>query len=82
MRCAAALLLLAAPFLGGADRPRVTTVTPEYCAELSAMASERGAGHVAPASRLAREGRDLCASGHVRAGIHRLRQAIALLPPP
>lgn len=83
MRDRLAWVLLALPLVGGADAPsRVTTATPEYCAELSTLAKTRGAGRTGTASRLAEEGRDLCAQGHVRAGIHKLRRAIAMLPHP
>ncbi len=83
MRDRLAWLLLAMPLVGGADAPsRVTTITPEYCAELSALAKTRAAGRSGPAARLAQEGRELCAQGHVRTGIHKLRRAIAMLPHP
>lgn len=83
MRPRLAWLLLAMPLVGGADTPsRVTTVTPEYCAELSTLAKARTGGAPGPAARMAQEGRELCAQGHVRAGIHKLRRAIALLPHP
>ena len=83
MRGRLAWLVLAMPLVGGADAPsRLTTATPEYCAELSTLAKARSTGRPGPAARLAQEGRELCAQGHVLTGIHKLRRAIAMLPHP
>jgi hypothetical protein len=55
---------------------RITTESAEYCAELSQrLTGLPKAGEAVP-SALAEEGRRLCASGHVRTGIAKLRRAI------
>jgi hypothetical protein len=55
---------------------RITTESPEYCAELSRrLTTLPKAGEAVPTA-LGEEGRRLCASGHVRTGIARLRRAI------
>ncbi len=54
---------------------RMTTVTPEYCAALSArLAALPRAAEEGPRA-MAEEGRRLCASGQVRVGIAWLRRA-------
>ncbi|MDA8050207.1 MAG: hypothetical protein M0002_09410 [Rhodospirillales bacterium] len=62
---------------------KLLTDTPHYCAELSAEveAARQALVNPAPAAveKLAREGRQLCALGEVRAGIIRLRRAIVVV---
>lgn len=61
---------------------RVTTDTPEYCAHLLSRIDQMRARVEEPAQRvdiLAAQGRRLCASGHIRPGIARLRRALLLL---
>jgi hypothetical protein len=61
---------------------RVTTDTPEYCAHLLSRIGRVRARVEEPAQRadtLTAEGRRLCAHGHVRPGIARLRRALLLL---
>jgi len=67
---------LALPANGGAPAAlRVTTESAEYCATLSERAE--GLRNPPPAAvTLAEEGRRLCATGHVRTGIAKLRRAI------
>jgi hypothetical protein len=56
--------------------PRLTSDSPEYCAELksrfAAIAAE-APGHL---RLLAEEGSRLCAEGHMRSGIAKLRRAL------
>lgn len=56
--------------------PRVTTDNVEYCEALAARLAA-SPQPVAEASRdLGEEGRRLCANGHVRTGIAKLRRAL------
>jgi hypothetical protein len=55
---------------------RITTESLEYCAELSQRLTTLPKAAEALPSTLAEEGRRLCASGHVRTGIAKLRRAI------
>jgi len=54
---------------------RVTTESAEYCAALSHRVTLLRITSDA-ASALAEEGRRLCATGHVRSGIAKLRRAL------
>lgn len=68
-------IFLALPVGGEAGGLRVTTDGAEYCAALSERAE--GLRNPPPSSvTLAEEGRRLCATGHVRTGIAKLRRAI------
>jgi hypothetical protein len=61
---------------------RVLSYTPEHCRELALRASALRARARAPhpqAALLASEGERLCAHGHYRPGIVRLRRAVLLL---
>jgi hypothetical protein len=61
---------------------RVTTDSAEYCAHLLARIGQARARAEAPGHRadvLTAEGRRMCAAGHVRPGIARLRRALLLL---
>jgi hypothetical protein len=60
-----------------AEQPvRVTTDSYAYCSELQTrLAGQPGAG-AEPARSLAEEGQKLCATGHVRTGIAKLRRAL------
>jgi len=76
-------LLLLAILLGsrvaGAEPPtRVTTDSTAYCQVLlQRILATPGGTHASPA-QLAEEGRQLCASGHPRTGIAKLRRALRL----
>lgn len=79
MRCLGLwlLLLLAASGATAADPPlRVTTDSSAYCESLAARLGALPAGETEPARRLGEEGKMLCASGHVRSGIAKLRRAL------
>lgn len=61
---------------------RVTTDTREYCAHLLSRIVQTRARVEEPVRRadiLTDEGRRMCAHGHVRPGIARLRRALLLL---
>jgi len=62
------------------DTPRMSTESTEYCEELAARLAARLAASppsMADLSRnLGEDGRRLCASGHVRTGIAKLRRAL------
>jgi hypothetical protein len=61
---------------------RVTTDSAEYCAHLLARIGHARARAEEPEHRadvLAAEGRRMCAAGHIRPGIARLRRALLLL---
>lgn len=61
---------------------RVTTDSAEYCAHLLTRIGEARARAEEPGHRadvLTAEGRRMCAAGHVRPGIARLRRALLLL---
>ncbi|WP_301587666.1 hypothetical protein [Sabulicella glaciei] len=74
--------LLVLPASAGAEHQahdlRLTTDTLEYCQSL-ARRLESMPGHTEPTPRLlGQQGRRLCARGHVRTGIARLRRAIRI----
>lgn len=71
--------LLAAPAPGAEPlAPRVTSDSPEYCDVLAQrLTGMPQGGHTLP-RLLGEEGRRLCATGHVRTGIAKLRRAIRL----
>lgn len=71
--------LLAAPAWGAEPAaPRLTSDSPEYCDVLSQrLTGMPQAEHTLP-RLLGEEGRRLCATGHVRTGIAKLRRAIRL----
>ncbi len=75
----AAILLAAAAFPAQAqDKPmRVTSDTPEYCAQLQ-LRLARIAPVMEDVRRLVAEGREMCDHGEVRGGIVRLRRALVL----
>jgi hypothetical protein len=61
---------------------RVTTDTPEYCGHLAgriATAQATLADNRPEVMTLATEGQHLCAIGHIRGGIVRLRRALIML---
>lgn len=71
------LLLLAAAGVAAADPPlRVTTDSSAYCESLASRLGALPAGETEPARSLGQEGKMLCASGHVRSGIAKLRRAL------
>ncbi|MFN3448499.1 MAG: hypothetical protein ACK44F_07365 [Roseococcus sp.] len=55
---------------------RITTESAEYCEELAARLAGLPKAEDPVPRALGEEGRRLCASGHVRTGIARLRRAI------
>jgi hypothetical protein len=72
----------APPAQGQLDPLRVTTDTPEYCGHLAGRIAT--VQHTQPASHptvdtLAAEGQHMCAIGHIRGGLARLRRALILL---
>ena len=70
------MLLPAWPARADDRTPRVTTDNAEYCEALAARLAA-SPQPVATASRdLGEEGRRLCANGHVRTGIAKLRRAL------
>ncbi|MBX9748311.1 MAG: hypothetical protein K5Q68_01730 [Roseococcus sp.] len=70
------VLLTLWPALADEAGPRVTTDNVEYCEALAARLAA-SPQPVAEASRdLGEEGRRLCANGHVRTGIAKLRRAL------
>lgn len=74
------VLLLVLPGSARAEAPdlRLTTDTLEYCQSL-ARRLDSMPGHTEPTPRLlGQQGRRLCARGHVRTGIARLRRAIRI----
>lgn len=81
--CMATLLVMAQSAPGQApEPPRVTTHTGEYCSLLSARVAAMYKSASAPppqAVALASDGERLCAQGHYRHGIGRLRRALVLL---
>jgi hypothetical protein len=79
MRLALPLLLLMAGSAIGTETSapaRLTTDSAEYCEELSARVDRLPQGETGPPRTLVEEGRRLCADGHVRTGIAKLRRAI------
>jgi hypothetical protein len=72
----APVLLAIWPARADEAAPRVTTDNAEYCEALAARLAA-SPQPVAEASRdLGEEGRRLCANGHVRTGIAKLRRAL------
>jgi hypothetical protein len=70
------LILLSWPARADEAAPRVTTDNAEYCDALAARLAATPQP-VAEVSRdLGEEGRRLCANGHVRTGIAKLRRAL------
>ena len=76
-RLTLALFLSFAPALAQAEPPlRVTTVNDAYCQVLLERISATPGGAGSPAAQLAQVGAALCANGHPRAGIAKLRRAL------
>ena len=76
-RLTLALFLTFAPALARAEPPlRVTTVNDAYCQVLLERISATPGVAGSPAAQLAQEGAALCANGHPRAGIAKLRRAL------
>jgi len=80
MRNAAGILLMIAamsPGLGAEPSPvRVTTDTLEYCGVLAQRLHSLPASREEPALTLGADGQRLCANGHVRTGVAKLRRAL------
>jgi hypothetical protein len=55
---------------------RVTTDSSAYCTELATRLAAQPNAAEEPVVSLGREGRELCATGHVRTGIAKLRRAL------
>jgi hypothetical protein len=72
------VLVLAAPALANGDAPpaRITTDTTDYCRELASRLAPMPGAAQEPARSLALDGIWLCANGHPRTGVARLRRAI------
>jgi hypothetical protein len=56
----------------------VTTDTPEFCHQLADLV-DRALNPPQEAVELSADGKTLCAEGHIRGGVRRLRQAITLI---
>ncbi len=71
-------LLFAAPSFGAGDEPmaRITTDSLEYCLELAARLDALPGAQADAPRRLAEDGLRLCATGHARSGVAKLRRAI------
>lgn len=84
MRILRALPVAASVLLAGAEAPRaegavrITTESLEYCEALTVRLSAMPAAGSARPRALWEEGERLCAAGHVRTGIAKLRRAIRL----
>lgn len=80
MRNAAGILLIVAAIAPGAGAEpspvRVTTDTLEYCGVLTQRLHSIPASREEPALSLGTDGQRLCASGHVRTGVAKLRRAL------
>lgn len=83
----ATLLLLSSSHVGAQETEAtpapmvVTTDTIAYCLTLAGQISAKGehGGLPREVRDLQAQGRDLCAEGHVRGGINRLRRALMVL---
>ncbi len=71
-------LTLSTPASAAEEPVRVTTDTREYCSLLVARLSALPEGQTEPARSLGADGWRLCETGHVRAGVARLRRALRL----
>ena len=71
-------MMLVSPGPARADdvTPRVTTDNAEYCEALAARLAASPQPVAAASRDLGEEGRRLCANGHVRTGIAKLRRAL------
>ena len=80
---AAIVLASAAPLGAQAPLPELMTDTQEYCAQLRDRLGVLIAASVAPppheVADLSRQGESLCAHGHVRGGVQRLRRALIIM---
>ena len=80
MRNAAGILLIVAataPGVGAEPSPvRVTTDTLEYCSVLAERLHALPSSREEPALSLGTDGQRLCANGHVRTGVAKLRRAL------
>lgn len=72
----AVMLLLAGPALADDVAPRISTENAEYCEVLSSRLAASPVPMGDAPRELGEEGRRLCASGHVRTGIAKLRRAL------
>lgn len=70
------LLLASAPLGAAEPQLRVTTDSTAYCRELAARFAAQATTATEAARGLAEEGAALCATGHSRTGIAKLRRAL------
>jgi hypothetical protein len=56
--------------------PRVIDDTPEYCRSLAGRLATQPAARLEPSRSLGEQGVKLCAEGHVRTGVTKLRRAM------
>ncbi len=79
----AIVLCLAGPLRAQATLPELMTDTPEYCAQLGERLDVLIGGSATPPPRevtdLSVQGQTLCAHGHVRGGVQRLRRALIIM---
>ncbi|MEI6162375.1 MAG: hypothetical protein WCP77_21290 [Roseococcus sp.] len=78
LRIAALAFVLLALGTARADEgaPRMTTENAEYCEALAARLAASPMPAAETTRELGEEGRRLCASGHLRTGIAKLRRAL------
>ncbi len=72
------VLVVMTPALAAEQPVNVTTDTVEYCSILATRLSALPEGQAEPARSLGADGWRLCETGHVRAGVARLRRALRL----
>lgn len=70
------LVFLPAAAFAQQPAPRLISVSPEYCAELSGRFAALEIEAPAHLRLLADEGRQLCTEGQTRSGIAKLRRAL------
>ena len=70
------LALLNFPPAQADEAPRISTESAEYCEELFARLAASPVTVTAASRELGEEGRRLCANGHVRTGIAKVRRAL------
>ena len=68
-------LLTVLPVLAD-ENPRISTESSEYCEALFARLAASSTPVTAASRDLGEEGRRLCANGHLRTGIAKLRRAL------
>jgi hypothetical protein len=80
---AAIVLFSAGPLQAQAPLPELMTDTQEYCTQLRDRLGVLITSSVAPPPHevvdLSAQGQNLCAHGHVRGGVQRLRRALIIM---